>query len=133
MLGRALAAFLCCVASFAQSPVSIARLAVEVRSEAALAWDGSSAIVVKARIAQGAELRLWIAETCAVPSTDAKRIRSSGVFVIDLPDIAAIGATNVCLLSSDATIHKWLAVPQETRSVNAPNIHLNFVESPLNP
>ena len=100
-----LVALLCTVGGFAQSSsVSSAQLAVDVRPEAALAWQGDSTVLVKARLAPGTQARIWAGESCGAPTAMSQVISGSGIVVIQLADIDGMGKPVVCLSSSDGRL-----------------------------
>ncbi len=95
------------IGCLAQSaPVSGTRLVVEVRPEAALAWQGDSAVVVKVRLALGTQARVWAGESCgATPADAVQTITASGIYTIPLTTIDGPGKPAVCLSSSDARLN----------------------------
>ena len=100
------------VAGWAQhSPVTTTQLAVDVRPEAALAWQGDSIVLVKARLATGTQARVWADDTCGAPTADSQTISASGTVVIELANIGGTGKPLVCLSSSDGKVNANLAVP----------------------
>ena len=103
-------ALLCAVGGFAQSSsVSSAQLAVDVRPEATLTWQGDSTVLVKARLAPGTQARVWADESCGAPIAMSQVISASGTVVIQLADIDATGKPIVCLSSSDGRLSVNLA------------------------
>jgi len=98
------------VGGFAQSSsVSSAQLAVDVRPEATLAWQGDSTVLVKVRLAPGTQARVWADESCSAPTAASQVISLSGTVVIQLADIDATGKPMVCLSSSDGRLSVNLA------------------------
>lgn len=98
------------VAGWAQhSSVMTTQLAVEVRPEAALAWQGDSVVLVKARLAPGTQARVWAGDTCGDPTPDSQMISASGIVAIELANMGGAGKPLVCLSSSDGRINASLA------------------------
>ena len=98
------------VGGFAQSSsVSSAQLAVDVRPEAVLSWQGDNTLLVKARLAPGTQARVWADESCGAPTAASQVISASGTVVIQLADIDATGKPMVCLSSSDGRLSVNLA------------------------
>jgi hypothetical protein len=91
------------------SPVATAQLAVNVSAEATLAWQGSSVVLVKARLAPGTQARVWAADTCGAPVAGSQMISTSGTVAIDLASINGVGQPMVCLASSDGRVSVSLA------------------------
>jgi hypothetical protein len=91
------------------SSVSSAQLAVDVRPEATLTWQGDSTILVKARLAQGTQARVWADQSCGAPTAMSQLIPASGTIVIQLADIDGAGKPMVCLSSSDGRLSVNLA------------------------
>jgi len=110
MLKRAIVTgLLFMVAGWAQhSSVTTTQLAVDVRPEAALAWQSDTVVLVKARLAPGTQARVWADETCGAPTTDSQMISVSGTVAIDLANIGGAGKALVCLASSDGRINASL-------------------------
>jgi len=105
-----LIALLSAVGGFAQSSsVSSAQLAVDVRPEATLTWQGDSTVLVKARLAPGTQARIWADESCGAPTATSQVISASGTFVIPIADIDGTGKPVVCLSSSDGRLSVNLA------------------------
>ena len=103
-------ALLCAVGGFAQSStVSSAQLAVDVRPEATLTWQGNSTVLVKARLAPGTQARVWADQSCGAPTAMSQVIPASGTIVIQLADIDGAGKPMVCLSSSDGRLSVNLA------------------------
>jgi hypothetical protein len=101
---------LCAIGGFAQSSsVSSAQLAVDVRPEATLAWQGNSTVLVKARLSSGTQARIWADLSCGAPTTTSQVIPASGTIVIQLADIDGAGKPMVCLSSSDGRLSVSLA------------------------
>ena len=98
------------VGSWAQhSPVTTTQLAVDVRPEAALAWQGDTVVLVKARLAPGTQARVWADDACGAPATGLQMISASGTVAIELANIGGAGKALVCLASSDGRINASLA------------------------
>ena len=111
MLKRAIVTgLLFMVGSWAQhSPVTTTQLAVDVRPEAALAWQGDTVVLVKARLAPGTQARVWADDACGAPATGLQMISASGTVAIELANIGGAGKALVCLASSDGRINASLA------------------------
>jgi hypothetical protein len=98
------------VAGWAQhSSVMTTQVAVDVRPEAALAWQGDSIVLVKARLAPGTQARVWADYTCGAPAPDSQVVAASGTVAIELANIGGAGKPLVCLASSDGGINASLA------------------------
>jgi hypothetical protein len=110
MLKRAIViGLLFVVAGWAQhSSVTTTQLSVDVRPEAALAWQGDSVVLVKARLAPGTQARVWTDDTCGAPAAGAQLVSTSGTVAIDLADIGGAVKALVCLASSDGRINASL-------------------------
>jgi hypothetical protein len=91
------------------SSVSSAQLAVDVRPEAALSWQGDGTLLVKARLAPGTQARVWADESCGAPTATSQVISASSTIVIHLADIDGAGKPMVCLSSSDGRLSLNLA------------------------
>jgi hypothetical protein len=105
-----LVALLCTVGGFAQSSsVSSAQLAVDVRPEAALAWQGDSTVLVKARLAPGTQARIWADESCGAPTATSQVISTSSTVMIPIADLDGTGKPVICLSTSDGRISVSLA------------------------
>ena len=91
------------------STVSNAQLFVDVRPEAVLAWQGDGAVLVKARLAPGGQVRVWADDSCGAPSASSQVITSSSTVVIQLATIDGAGKQFVCLSSSDGRLSVNLA------------------------
>src|ERR1700675_1375924 len=111
MLKRAIVTgLLFMVGSWAQhSPGTTTQLAVDVRPEAALAWQGDTVVLVKARLAPGTQARVWADDACGAPATGLQMISASGTVAIELANIGGAGKALVCLASSDGRINASLA------------------------
>lgn len=111
MLKRAIVAgLLFVVGGWAQhSSVTTTQLAVDVRPEAALAWQGDGVVLVKVRMAPGARARVWTDDTCGAPAGSAQVLSASGTVAIELANIGGAGKPLVCLASSDGRINASLA------------------------
>jgi hypothetical protein len=107
MLKRAnVVGMLLVVAGWAQHfPVTTAQLAVDVRPEAALTWQGDSVVLVKTRLTPGTQARVWADDTCGAPTADSQMIPGSGTVAIELASIGGAGKTLVCISSSDGRIN----------------------------
>jgi hypothetical protein len=103
--------FLFALSGLAQlSSASSAQMVVDVRPEAALAWQGNSMVLIKVRLAPGTQARVWAAESCGVPAGDgAQMISASGTVAIELSTIGGEGMPLVCLSSSDGRLSASLA------------------------
>ena len=98
------------VAGWAQhSSVMTTQVAVDVRPEAALAWQGDSVVLVKTRLAPGTQARVWADFTCGAPTADSQVVAASGTVAIELANIGGAGKPLVCLASSDGRINASLA------------------------
>jgi hypothetical protein len=98
------------VAGWAQhSSVMTTQVAVDVRPEATLAWQGDSVVLVKARLAPGTQARVWADYTCGAPAADSQVMAASGTVAIELANIGGAGKPLVCLASSDGRINTSLA------------------------
>jgi hypothetical protein len=82
---------------------------VDVRPEAALAWQSDSTIIVKIRLAPGMKATVWADQSCGSPSAIFQTISASGAIAIDLASIDGAGKALVCLSSSDGRISTSLA------------------------
>jgi len=103
-------ALLCAVGAFAQSSsVSSAQLAVDIRPEATLAWQGDSTVLVKARLAPGTQARVWADQSCGAPIATSQLVSASGTVIIQLADIDGAGKQMICLSSSDGRLSVNLA------------------------
>jgi hypothetical protein len=91
------------------SSVSSAQLAVDVRPEATLTWQGDSTVLVKARLAPGTQARVWGDESCGAPAAASQVISASGTVVIQLADINGAGKPIICLSSTDGRLSVNLA------------------------
>jgi hypothetical protein len=91
------------------SSMSSAQLAVDIRPEATLTWQGDSAVLVKARLAPGTQARVWADQSCGAPTTASQVISASSTVVIQLADIDGAGKPMVCLSSSDGRLSVNLA------------------------
>jgi hypothetical protein len=111
MLKRAIVTgLLFVVAGWAQhSSVTTTQLAVDVRPEAALAWQGDSVVLVKVRVAPGTQARVWTDDTCGAPTTGSQMISASGTVAIELANIGGAGKALVCLAFSDGRINASLS------------------------
>jgi hypothetical protein len=89
--------------------VSSAQVLVDVRPEATLAWQGDSAVLVKARLAPGTQARVWADESCGAPIAASQVVSTSGTVVIQIAAIDGTGKPLVCLSSSDGRISASLA------------------------
>jgi hypothetical protein len=103
--------FLFALGGLAQSShVSSARIAVDVRPEAALAWQGNNTVLVKVRLAPGMQVSVWAGESCASPTVDSAQVVSaSGTVAIDIATLGGAGKPLVCLSSSDGRLTASLA------------------------
>src|SRR5713226_9153649 len=81
------------------SSVSSAQLAVDVRPEATLTWQGDSTVLVKARLAPGTQVRVWADESCGAPIATSQVIPASGTVVIPIADLGGTGKPVICLSS----------------------------------
>jgi hypothetical protein len=98
------------VGGFAQSSsVSSAQLAVDVRPEATLAWQGDSTVLVKARLAPGTQARIWADESCGTPTATSQVISASGTAMIPIADLDGAGKPVICLSTSDGRLSLNLA------------------------
>lgn len=93
----------------AQSPVTNTQLFVAVRPEAALAWQGNATVVAKARLAPGAQARVWADQSCAAPGPASYLISASGSYAISITDIDGVDKPMVCMSSTDGTLNASLA------------------------
>jgi hypothetical protein len=111
MLKRAIiTGWLFVAAAWAQhSPVMSAQVAVDIRPEGTLAWQGDGAVLVRARLAAGTQARVWADDTCGAPAADSQMISASGTVTIELANISGVGKPMVCLASSDGRISVSLA------------------------
>ena len=80
-----------------------AQLVVQVRPEAALAWQGNSAVLVKVRLTPGAQAKVWAGDSCGAPPVGARLIPASGTYTIPLSTIDGDGKAMVCLSSQGGT------------------------------
>src|ERR1700675_2183192 len=103
MLKRAIViGLLFVVAGWAQhSSVTTTQLAVDVRPEAALPWQGECGVLVKAGLGPGTPARVWPDDPCGAPAAGAQLVSTSGTVAIDLADIGGAVKALVCLASSD--------------------------------
>jgi hypothetical protein len=65
--------------------------------------DGN-AILLKIRLREGTQARLWKAETCTVPVPAAHVIPRSGIYRIPLPAMPGAEGSGICLASSDGSL-----------------------------
>ena len=108
-----LIALLSAVGGFAQSSsLSSAQLAVDVRPEGTLTWQGDSMVLVKARLAPGTQARVWADQSCGAPIATSQVISASGSVVIQLADIDGMGKPVICLSTSDGRLSLNLAAPR---------------------
>jgi hypothetical protein len=98
------------VSSLAQSSsVTSGQLVVDVRPEAVLVWQSDSAVLVRARLMPGTQVRVWADESCGAPTAAAQVVSASGTVVIQLAVIDGSGKPLVCLSSSDGKLSANLA------------------------
>ena len=98
------------VAAWAQSfSANSAQIVVDVRPEAALGWQRNSTVLVKVRLAPGAQARVWAGESCGAVGDDAQVISASGTIPIELGSINGEGKLLVCLTSTDGRLNVSLA------------------------
>ena len=101
--------FVFCACGLAQlSSATNIQLVVQVRSEAAIAWQGENAVVVKVRLAPGTQVKVWAEDSCGTPAANGQVIAASGTYTIALEVIAGTGKANVCLDSTDGSIRTFL-------------------------
>jgi hypothetical protein len=101
--------FALCFSSFAQSsPPANARLIIQVRPEAALAWQGDAAVLVKVRLVPGALLTIWQEDSCSAPLAGGHVISASGIYTIQLGSIGGFRKANVCVSSNDGVLRAFL-------------------------
>lgn len=101
--------FAFCVCVFAQSShTTTARLAVEVRTEAVLAWQGATTVVVTIRLAPGALVTVWQEDSCGIPSSNGQIISASGRYAIPLASLRGSVKGNICLASRDGALRTSL-------------------------
>jgi hypothetical protein len=84
-------------------------LVVQVRSEAAIAWQGEDAVLVKVRLAPGTQVKVWAEDSCGSPAK-GQVIAASGTYTIPLIGINGTWKTDVCLVFSDGSIRTFLPV-----------------------
>jgi len=84
------------------------QLVVQVRSEAAIAWRDENVVVVKVRLASGTLVKVWAEDSCGSPSPSGHVIATSGTHTIPLGEMDGLGKANVCLSSSDGSLHTIL-------------------------
>jgi hypothetical protein len=98
-----------CICGLAQSSSATnMQLVVQVRSEAAIAWQGENAVLVKVRLGPGIQARVWTDDSCGTPSVNGQVIRGSGTYTIPLAAIDGSGTANICLSSSDGGLRTVL-------------------------
>ena len=105
------AVFVFCICGLGQSSsVTNLQLVVQVRSEAAIAWQDGNVVLVKVRLASGIQLKVWAEDSCGSPSPSGHLIATSGTHTIPLGEMDGLGKANVCLSSSDGSIRAFLPV-----------------------
>ncbi len=103
------AGFVFCICGLAQTSTNL-QLIVQVRSEAAITWQGENAVLVKVRLASGTQVKVWAEDSCGSPSPNGHVIATSGTHTILLGEMDGLGKANVCLSSSDGSLHTILPV-----------------------
>lgn len=83
-------------------------LLLQVKPEVALSQPDPSAIQVMIRLPHGSHASVWSAEVCDLPSSNAFRIGSSGIYRVPLSQLSVQGASRVCLTSSDGSLSAQL-------------------------
>src|SRR5579864_4893208 len=102
--------FLFAVSGWGQSSsITTTQVTVVIQPEAMLAWQGDSAIIVKARLAPGTQARVWAGESCGAPTPTSQVISTSGTAVIQLAAMDGEGKPMVCLSTSDGRVSMNLA------------------------
>ena len=90
-------------------------MVIQVKPEVALSQPDPSSIQVMIRLPQGSNASVWSAEVCDLPSANAFRIGSSGIYRFPLSQLSAQGASRVCLTSSDGSLSAQLRLLVSTR------------------
>jgi hypothetical protein len=83
-----------------------------VRPEALLLRQGSDAVQLKIRLAEGTEARLWGADSCGAPASGAMVISRSDSYIIPLSAFGASNSRQACLASSDGTLQRSVTLRQ---------------------
>jgi len=106
--------FLCCICRLAQSSLATnMQLVVQVRSEAAVAWQGENVVLVKIRLASGTQVKVWAEDSCGSPSPNGHVIATSGTHAIPLDEMDGLGKANVCVSSSDGSVRTFSSGSQQ--------------------
>lgn len=98
----------------AQGRIATASLVLQVRPQEFMK-DLNGSVSVKIRLARGTTARLWAANSCISPSSESQIIAVSGIYTIPYSALTPVsspnsGATEVCLESSDGSLHDSLPV-----------------------
>src|SRR6266852_254665 len=84
------------------------QLFVQVRPEVALSHHDEATLLLKIRLAPGAQATLWNGKTCDEPDPRAYRVVRSGIYWIPLSVIPGPTDAGTCLVSSDGAFAVFL-------------------------
>jgi len=78
-------------------------LTLVIRPQIELQESGTD-LVLKIRLAEGTNVKLWAGNSCDSPSDDSKNFSASGTYRVSLQDLSTEGKAYVCAASSDGLL-----------------------------
>lgn len=97
-------------------------LLVQVRPEAALSYLGNDALLLRIRLAPGAQASIWMAQSCEQPVAGAYVVAQSGIRVLPLSGIPGPPDALICLATSDGSIAVTLRARRTAHPPVGPNL-----------